>query len=306
MHSAFSSRTRRLMQKWATPIYLICLILSILVACVPLLDFNPSPWLVFLGAFHPIILHLPIGSVILLACMELVRLFTKGRWNPQTLFVVFFAAVTSIPAVLLGQAAFLAEKSPESLEEHMQDGVVFAVLMIVVFAVKFYSEQKRSRLVEKIYQILFFITTLVMIAAAHHGGEYTHGSPMQKAPWKSKQEKVQKPVVSTSSDMMFYEEVVEPIFAQHCYSCHGEKKDKGGFRMHTWELLEKALDRDDPLNGDLLYSILLPLEDEEHMPPMKEEQLTQRQVNLIKWWAENGHQRGKTMRELKVPSILFD
>ena len=38
----------------------------------------------------------------------------------------------------------------------------------------------------------------------------------------------------------FFEQNVRPLLAQNCYSCHGEKKQKGGLRLDSIEAILKG------------------------------------------------------------------
>lgn len=59
-------------------------------------------WINFLGRFHPLLLHLPIGALMLVFVMEGLGIVTGGRYKARTTLAVAFAAVTSVLAVVLG------------------------------------------------------------------------------------------------------------------------------------------------------------------------------------------------------------
>jgi hypothetical protein len=51
---------------------------------------------------------------------------------------------------------------------------------------------------------------------------------------------------------------------------------------------------------------MLPLEDDEHMPPMEKKQLTSVEINFLSWWVKNGADFNKTLAELNLSDYLQD
>jgi mono/diheme cytochrome c family protein len=92
-----------------------------------------------------------------------------------------------------------------------------------------------------------------------------------------------------------YRDVIAPIMAAKCVSCHGEEKKKGKLQLHNFAAIMKG-------GGDgattviaknskeslMLVRTSLPTDDDEHMPPSDEPQLTKEEVALLKWWIESG------------------
>jgi mono/diheme cytochrome c family protein len=44
----------------------------------------------------------------------------------------------------------------------------------------------------------------------------------------------------TAAQLEFFEKEVRPVFADHCYKCHGPKKQKSGLRLDSRELILKG------------------------------------------------------------------
>ena len=60
-----------------------------------------NQWSDFLGVFHPLVLHLPIGALILIFSMELLgKMSHKYRFNMTV--PLLFNAVSSVVAAVLG------------------------------------------------------------------------------------------------------------------------------------------------------------------------------------------------------------
>ncbi|MEM9478348.1 MAG: c-type cytochrome domain-containing protein [Verrucomicrobiota bacterium] len=107
-----------------------------------------------------------------------------------------------------------------------------------------------------------------------------------------------------------YEHVIRPIFANYCYSCHGEESKKGKLQMHTPEAIMKGgSEGDTVIPGDLegsnaWFRMTLPTDDDEFMPPEDEPQLNEEQTKLVAWWIEQGASFDKKISELTVPSDI--
>lgn len=103
-----------------------------------------------------------------------------------------------------------------------------------------------------------------------------------------------------------YRDVIAPIMQAKCVSCHGEEKKKGKLQMHNFAALMKgggdgattviAKNSKDSL---MIVRANLPTDDDEHMPPSDEPQLTKEEVALLKWWIETGASESATVAASK-------
>lgn len=106
-----------------------------------------------------------------------------------------------------------------------------------------------------------------------------------------------------------YKDVVAPIMKAKCVSCHGEEKKKGKLQLHTFaSILKGGSDGENtviPKNTKdslLLVRALLPTDDDEHMPPSDEPQLTKEEIAILKWWIEAGASESDTVAAAKPPA----
>lgn len=92
-----------------------------------------------------------------------------------------------------------------------------------------------------------------------------------------------------------YRDVIAPIMAAKCNACHGEEKKKGKLQLHNFAAIMKG-GSDGPTtviaknskDSLMLVRANLPTDDDEHMPPSDEPQLTKEEVAILKWWIETG------------------
>lgn len=88
---------------------------------------------------------------------------------------------------------------------------------------------------------------------------------------------------------------IHPIFEKTCYSCHGEKKQKGKFRADTREGLFKKVDAENhvvvpgqPEDSELIHRLTTKVEDDVMPPSDHEHQLTPEQIETVRKWVEQG------------------
>ena len=105
---------------------------------------------------------------------------------------------------------------------------------------------------------------------------------------------------------------IRPILSENCFQCHGfdEKARQAELRL---DVAESALaDREGvpaivpshPEQSELLRRISLPHDDEEFMPAEGKTPLTDRQVDIIRWWIQVGAPNGGTIGELEAPEDM--
>lgn len=108
-----------------------------------------------------------------------------------------------------------------------------------------------------------------------------------------------------------YAGLIEPIFVAKCTSCHGDKKQKGKLAMHTLELLMKGGDSGEASvvagkSGEslIMKRIHLPKDDDDHMPPSDKDQLTEKEVKILKWWIDTGLKNDVKIKDSGLPEDL--
>ncbi len=115
-----------------------------------------------------------------------------------------------------------------------------------------------------------------------------------------------------------YEKDIMPIFEKKCFECHSNKaeKTKGGLRLDDPAHFLGRFEKDDlvqpgqPKMSGLYYSLTRPRFDKGAMPPEKKgDQLTEKEVELIRDWIAEGApingtrgKRGKPQEEDASPA----
>src|SRR5687768_3168022 len=83
---------------------------------------------------------------------------------------------------------------------------------------------------------------------------------------------------------------IAPIFAQKCIACHGEKRAKGSFQLHTFDALTKGVKGERVFvagkpEASSLYELLIS-KDEDSRMPQNDDPLPAAQIALIKQWID--------------------
>lgn len=232
-------------------------------------------WIQAIGRMHPLLLHIPIGAVIFAIIFMLLK--KKTKW------IIAFGAITatlaSIMGIILSKEGGYAE---DTLFFHKISGALLSFALTAAFFLP-----KRS---------IATVTSLVLVLiAGHFGSILTHGDDFIFEPLMSKNEN--KVMVSDSTSL--FAAVIQPMFDQKCDGCHNEKKAKGDLVLTTLNGIAKGGEHGaiwragSPQASLLMKRILLPEDNEDHMPPKGKAQLSAAEVQLLFQWILSGADTSK-------------
>ena len=300
---------KRILFRTAVVLLVFCAVLTIL----PLPNGDRAVvTLEFLGSFHPVILHLPIGLWFGVLLLLLVETFSRERSLSRYLFGGgCVTLLTGLLAFLTGSNLYLAGSyARDTLVPHMY-GALFFLVGVLAFCVLVDRKARHS---------ILWLTALVSMGvlgyAGHVGGVITHGDPMEKAPWVVLKQQAEEKALklearnASASDPLVFNHVVLPILEGKCINCHGTTRAKGKLRMDSFEALVQGGSKGPSLipgnvNGSLMLErIHLPLSDEEHMPPKDKEQLTADELDFLEWWVASAANPALKLREVNLPERL--
>jgi uncharacterized membrane protein len=264
----------------------------------------------FLGRFHPVILHLPIGIFSLILLQELLGMFS-GQKPQRSILPMFAGAASAVVAVIAGFLLYHGGGfEGELVEDHLWGGLAFSCAAILTLIVKAWSLAPTAS--QALYRILLFGSVGVMGYASHDGASITHGpdylteyapNPVRKVlgldPKAEEEEIKAKPL----EEQMVYADIVQPILNKRCVECHKEGKSKGKLRMDTYEMLVKggkegsAIEPGSAEDSNIVIRAELPMDDEEHMPPEGKKDIEEHELAVVKWWLNEGGDDKKTVAE---------
>jgi uncharacterized membrane protein len=270
----------------------------------------------FIGHFHPVLVHLPIGILLLAILFEFLS--RKEKYTSLTSAVELSWLLGGIAATFSCVTGYMLSLSGEyegdTLTQHQYLGISVAGVSFLAF----YLKKKKNT---KIYTATVIATALGVMLTGHLGGTLTHGSDYL---FNFKEKKVEKTTPfpkesgfrsSTVSAQNFetalaYQDVIQPILKEKCFACHNESKQKGKLRMDSPEFLLKGGENGSifvngkPDESEMIKRILLPLNHDDHMPPKEKPQITNKEFDLLKWWITQGADMHKTVKDLNpAPNI---
>jgi hypothetical protein len=254
------------------------------------------------GRTHPLFVHFPIAVATMLLLAWFFRpflgeqLFKTDSFQNLLLVSALFATLTAISGFLLSSAGDYDEGL---LSRHRNLGTLTAVLAYLLWLVY-------PRTGVPLFSVAMGMAGVVMIIASHFGGSLTHGEnylfPDNPASTLTKK----APTDSTP----IFEASIQPVLESKCYSCHNEKKSKGGLVMTTVEGLLKGGKNGapwipgDPVKSLLVQRLLLELSDKKHMPPKGKPQLSEADIQLIRYWIHRGAKQDIAFRDLPEQDSL--
>ena len=270
-------------------------------------------WFAFLGPFHTVTLHLPIGVLAFVVVLEMYAWFNPVRDVRKVVgLALWFGALTAIVAAALGYA--LGEGGgyeEDAVWWHRWTGIgvgVLTLVLAILHSLAFRRGELRRVKVRKAFLVLLMVNMGLLTYTGHLGGNLTHGSEYL---WADAPEWIQDVVHTIEGEggkadpnagtgEGVFAEVIQPIFEAKCYQCHGEEKQKGDYRMDTIEGLFKAGESElDPIVASrvnesfLAETITLPEEDDLAMPPEGKDRLTPEETLIILHWIWNGAKTGE-------------
>ncbi|HRH58929.1 MAG TPA: hypothetical protein PL045_00025 [Chitinophagaceae bacterium] len=260
----------------------------------------------FLGHFHPLLVHLPIGILLVALLLQWMGRKEKYKSFSSAVPVVLLAgALSALAACITGYLLSISDDYDESLVSwHMWMGIATALVSLMLYA----KEKNPQFAINK--KILSLGLLVLIFVTGHLGGSLTHGSDYLSKPLKNifSNDTVSAATIQPLANVqeaMAYTDVVKPILATKCYSCHGANKQKGGLRMDdSLRLMKGGKDGKIILPGntgesELIKRLLLPVDNDDHMPPKEKPQPTEQQIALLQWWISQGAGFDKKVKDMQ-------
>jgi len=253
----------------------------------------------FIGHLHPVIVHLPIGILLLGVLMMVYEHYSKVDLGAP---ISLAFLVGSISAVMACIAGWILSNSGEYdtvlVQKHQWTGITTAVIGLLVYFLKQYRK------------LLAIILTLLVFITGHYGGTLTHGenylfnsnenSNTITTDTLETESKNITQTISNGRDSLtiethnVYKEQIAHLLKLRCYNCHSAIKQKNGLRLDAAAYIKKGgkngriLVAGNPFKSPLYANLLLPLDDEKHMPPKGKHQLSQSEILIIENWIKSG------------------
>lgn len=268
----------------------------------------------FLGRFHVLALHLPIGIIYVVVLLEFLARKPKfAAWAPAATFLWGAAAITAVITVAFGlmhaqEGGFVGA----SFERHRLLGILIAAGSIAIWIFR----AKALPVYQKIQPLTGVAALLLVAVTGHYGGNMTHGDTylVEYAPAALKRlaglEIREKATSAAEADV--FVDVVHPMLEERCGSCHGEDTRKGRLSFATYELtmaggeMFPAVVPGDLGQSELIVRVNLPSDHPDYMPKEGKTPLTGEQIRIITWWIEAGAPGAGSIASLNPPAEILE
>jgi uncharacterized membrane protein len=249
-----------------------------------------ADWQQFLGRFHPLVVHLPIGLILLVPVLEIA-----GRARPALLeaasFVLSLSVFSCLLALTLGfLLAYGSGDAGGGVARHMWGGIGLTIGVLACALLRGAAGGLRG-----FYPWMLGCVMLLLAWTAHQGGSLTHGNNYltQYLPGPLKRLGTVQAKTFAYPDS-FYAKHIYPVFDANCVACHGEAKVKGHLRLDSYDRLMRGGEDGAvvipgmPERSTLYKRITLPPDDKHFMPSEGKPPLKAEEIAWIKAWIAQG------------------
>lgn len=249
----------------------------------------------FIAHLHPVIVHLPIGILLFGAILLAYQHFSSTDLNAAISMSFLLGSISAIAASVAGWLLSLSgEYDAALILKHQWTGIATAILGCLVYLFKEYRK------------LLVILLIVLITITGHFGATITHGenylfntskkTSLNKQDTIKNQPKEITSIVSNGKDSFkivkynIYENEIAPILKTRCYACHSAEKQKNLLRLDTEAFIKKGgksgliLLAGSILKSPLYTNLVLPIEDDKHMPPKGKHQLSNNEINTIQQW----------------------
>jgi uncharacterized membrane protein/mono/diheme cytochrome c family protein len=259
----------------------------------------------FIGRFHPVLVHLPIGILLVAVLFYFLSGQEKYKSVAPAISIALFigmcsAIASSISGFLLSKTAAYEEPL---LSRHQWSGIATTVVAVAAWVL--YSKQFRQ------LKGVMLLLSLLIIITGHFGGSLTHGDDYLFASGdKNKKPAAPHKLIPDVQQAVAYTDIIKPLLQAKCYSCHGTAKQKGKLRLDEPDYIlqggknGKIFIAGNTGESELLQRIVLPHDNKEHMPPKEKPQLTKDEIALLHWWINTGASFTEKVTALPQPANI--
>jgi len=226
----------------------------------------------FLGRFHPLFVHLPIGFLVLAILLEWYENYKKAETKNRLIPIAWLlgaisAATAAFSGWWLGETGLYEE---DLLFSHRWLGIALVVVAFVGWWIK-KKPNSHSKLLQNGINILLLV---MLFIEGHKGGDSI-------------------PSLGTPDSVLVYRDLIHPIVEAKCVACHNNEIKRGGLNMSFADSLQLGGDGGPVIapgnltESELFRRITLPQKNAKFMPPTNDA-LTYDEIKTVEWWINQG------------------
>ncbi|MEN9685213.1 MAG: hypothetical protein RLZZ28_999 [Bacteroidota bacterium] len=263
----------------------------------------------FFGRLHPLLVHLPIGFLLLALVLQWLTLKQRYQNIFPAVRVAFLLGMIS--ALLSCCSGWILSSGGEYDESILTYHKWMGITVFVAAAIGYLLSAKEFTGLSKMFSLLLLMLVLI---TGHLGGILTHGDAyLTKGLFGNREDSIRsaRKVIPDIQEAMVFADIIQPILTDKCGTCHSDKKQKGGLRLDAKEWIVKGgkngevFFSGDPEKSPLYKRILLDPLEEKHMPPKGKPQVTEQEMMLIHWWISSKSGFDKKVKEVTRDNRLL-
>ena len=249
----------------------------------------------FLGSLHPLIVHLPIGIVLLTIAIDV---FMRNKNNSVQRVITmgwFFSFFSGLLAAIFGW--FLGDNGyylESQINIHKWSGIAFVSICFIVWLLRYIN----FRFSKSFNRSVNLTSIILLMITGHFGGEMTHGQNYLFENLPYTQKKISVTTLSetkrSNNDSLFvYEDLIHPVLEEKCIACHNQNLASGGLNMSSIESMIKGgnsgagIQNGNPFESLIYKRVSYPHDHPKFMPPTGVP-LSYDQIATLEWWIDNG------------------
>jgi len=257
----------------------------------------------FIGQWHPLLIHFPIGILLMAVALQFFQIFSKKDFNASISILVLLGSIFAGLSCLAGWLlASSGDYNDEIVFFHRWSGISTFILALASY---FWIRYRNY---------LFGVLMILIILTGHYGSILTYGEGYFLKPKIDSTDiitaknrsllKTEKSKGETTTSYYPYEDQIVPILKTKCYSCHSTQKMKGRLRLDSEFFIRKGgkngriLIPGNSLKSHLYTYLIKPEDDDLHMPPTGKRQLTLLEIQLIEQWISTGAPFGEVEQKM--------
>jgi uncharacterized membrane protein len=256
----------------------------------------PAKIVFFIGRFHPLLIHFPVVLAVLALIFEVLRRLKVWSISMATVLFILLAGLgAALVSVAMGLMLYATgEYTGDLVHRHLLGAVVFTSALCVCIFLQLSFYRSGSGIVYASFVSFLVFANLTLAYTSHQGGSLTHGSEYlteymptfgPEVAWTAK----------PPEQMLVFDDVILPILDRKCLTCHNENKAKGDLIMTSYKDLLKGGKGERPAlkpgsveESEIHRRAILPIKDEDRMPPEGKIGLTEEEIALLAWWIQKG------------------
>ncbi len=273
---------------------------------------------IFFGRFHPLLVHLPIGFLILAVIISRKRGDRSISLNRFVSFIWFLSFISAALSALMG---WLLAQNGHYLEDALKPHQWSGIALVILSFIGWIFHLGNFKVAKIILQVNNLLIVFLLLIVGHLGGSLTHGEnylyDYAPEPLRAAFTDMDKPLTFEGSPLdsiRIFEDAIHPLFTSKCVACHNNEISRGGLNMKTALGLFKggksgaAIVANDIEKSLAFNRIIRSQNDEKFMPPSGDP-LTYEEIQLIEWWINEGAPLNKSFNQIKsnakIQGLLF-